>query len=84
MADSLVCKQTALGHLLDALKHHNKELNYFFSSFVVDLTAYFSHDNLDHAAQHVLLVFNTFAVSYWIRNCLLEHVANRQQHLIQG
>lgn len=80
-AHTLVCEQATLRNPLNALEHHDKQLNYLLTCAVIDLTTNFGHDNLNHSAEHVLLVFNTLAVAYRVGDCLLEQVANRQKHL---
>lgn len=66
MANPLISKKSALCDLLDALKHHDEKLNNFLANGGVNLVAYFSHNDLDHTAQHVLLVLDAFAITNWV------------------
>ena len=47
------------------------------------MRANFGHDYLDHPAKHVLCVLDAFVVAYRIGDGLLEHVADRKEHLEQ-
>lgn len=82
--DTLVCKQTAFCYFLNALEHHDEKLDDLFSGDIVHFAADLGHDDLDHPTQHVLLVFDAFAITNRVRDCLLEHVADWQKHLEQS